>query len=277
MARRKPSGTVISLFPFLSILAALIGALVVLIAGMAIIQLQKADGQEPEEVQRAKENNRLLAEIDKLREKEDELRQLLKSISSRNEKIRLKMTQRNALKSVAENVEQAEGSLLERKILLDQLRETNIELVADFESLKEEIEALRKQIEDEEDAEEETPPIQVRPGSSSRGRKPYFVEVSPAKISVLRKDKEAVEIPVASLKSSPEFRKFLEFIDRNPDTQIVFLIRNSAPAVQTYREANQVIQTFARTEARRTNFRAVKMPLPGTGELDLSLFSQLMN
>lgn len=277
MGKRKNSGTEISLFPFLSILAALIGALVVIIVGMSIIQLQKAGGQEPEDVERAKENKKLLAELAELDGQRDHLRQLLKTISDSNEQLRLKMTQRNAIKSLAENIEKAEGSLLEKKQLWDQLRAINAQLVEDLKKLQEEIKATQKQIAEKKPPEEQIPAIQVRPGGSGRGKRPYFVEASPGKISVVRKDQPPVEIPVASLNASPEFRQFLEFIDRNPDTQIVFLIRNSAPAVDSYNKANQIVQAFISREARRQNFRPVKMPLPGSGELDLSLFAELMN
>jgi hypothetical protein len=277
MGKRKNSGTQISLFPFLSILAALIGALVVIIVGMSIIQLQKAKGQEPEDVQRAKENKRLLAELDELREQEDKLRQLLKVISSNNEALRLKMTQRNAIASLAENIAKAESSLLERKVLYDQLVKINFQLVDDLAKIQEEIKAAEKKLAELKKPEEQIPAIQVRPSGTGTGRRPYFVEVSPGKVSVIRKDQPPVEIPVASLAASQEFRQFLEFIDRNPDTQIVFLIRNSGPAVSAYLQADRIVQTYIRHEARRKNFRPVRMPLPGSGELDLSPFAAMMN
>jgi len=269
MGKRNSGGAEISLFPFLSVLAALIGALVVIIVGMAIIQLQKAGGKEPEEITRTQENKKIMAESEELRKQNDDLRQLMETISKSSEALRVKMTQRNALRNIRDNLEKSEKTLIEEKAKLDQLRKENEQLIASEATLRKEIEELQKKLAELKKQPDQTPAVQLRPGGTSTNEVPYFVEVSGAMIAILRKDQPAVEIPVARIDSSPEFRQFLEFLDNNPTSKLVFLIRNNGPSISSYHKANGIVSAYP---FRRTNFRPVKMPLPGAGKLDLSIF-----
>ncbi len=276
MGRRANSGAKISLFPFLSILAALIGALVVIIAGMAIIQMQKADAIEPEEVTRTEENKEVLAESEQLKKENDELRQLLDTISEAMDQLTLSMTDRNRLRDIKEDVEQSEGTLAEKDRKHKQLIQDNEKLLAAYEALLKEIEELQKKVAAENRPEQELPPIQVRPAGSGRDLIPFFIETSAQTISILRKDEEPVVLPTNTLNTDAKFMQFLDFIDANPRSQIVFLVRNNKASIDAYTAANAVVGTYAATKARRSNFRAGKLPLPGEGELDLSYFYNLM-
>lgn len=277
MGRRKDSGTSISLFPFLSILAALIGALVVIISGMAIIQLQKADAIEPEEKDRTEQNKEVLVESEELKKQNDELRQLLDTISKSVNELTFAMTERNRLREIMENVEETEGSLAEKDAKLRQLKVDNENLLTSYEQLLKDIEELKKKLAAQEKPADEAPPIQVRPAGSGRNLVPYFIETSAETIAIMRKGEAPVKIPTATLNTDEKFRKFLDFIDANPRSQIVFLVRNNPQSIAAYTKANAVVNTYGANIARRSNFRAGKLPLPGEGELDLSYFENLMN
>ncbi len=276
MGRRTESGTKVSLFPFLSILAALIGALVVIITGMAIIQLQKADAVEPEEVSRTEQNKEVLAESEELKKENDELRQLLETISKAVNELTFSMTERNRLREIKENVDETEGTLAEKDRLHKQLIQENANLLAAYEALLKEIEELKKRLQEEKRPEQELPPIQVRPAGSGRNMIPFFIETSAQTISILRKDEDPVVLPTQTLNSDPKFLQFLDYIDANPRTQIVFLVRNNKAAIDAYTVADRVVKSYAANKARRSNFRAGKLPLPGEGEIDLSFFEDLM-
>ena len=65
--RRSSSGDEVSLFPFLSILACLIGALIMIIVVMCVSQAKQGDGRTKAEVELAKSYQQMLREL-KIRE-----------------------------------------------------------------------------------------------------------------------------------------------------------------------------------------------------------------
>ena len=90
MARRKSKGAVISLFPFLSILVCVIGCLTMIIVFINLIQMNQAEGKEPEEVEFAKE----YVEVDKKKKEDqvklDRLRQLIENLIQDQDDMRSK-------------------------------------------------------------------------------------------------------------------------------------------------------------------------------------------
>ena len=69
MAKRSSSGDEVSLFPFLSILACLIGALVIIIVVLVVAQTDRIEGRAPEEIKMAQEVLNIKKELEE-REKE---------------------------------------------------------------------------------------------------------------------------------------------------------------------------------------------------------------
>ena len=64
MAKRRSSeGGEVSLFPFLSILACLIGALVLMIVVLVMSQVGKAEGRSAEEIKRAQDFIQMKKEV----------------------------------------------------------------------------------------------------------------------------------------------------------------------------------------------------------------------
>ncbi|NNE91975.1 MAG: hypothetical protein HKN23_10040, partial [Verrucomicrobiales bacterium] len=80
MGRRRDSGASVNLFPFLSILVAIIGCLTLIIVVVALSAMNKAEGKTPEEVTMAKEYQVLKKEMEENNKKLDELRQLIENL-----------------------------------------------------------------------------------------------------------------------------------------------------------------------------------------------------
>ncbi|MEZ5430506.1 MAG: hypothetical protein R3F31_04860 [Verrucomicrobiales bacterium] len=69
-----------NLFPFLSILVALIGSLTMIIVVLNLIQMNKGEGRVPEEIEMAKAYVELEKQIENDKAKADQLRQLIENL-----------------------------------------------------------------------------------------------------------------------------------------------------------------------------------------------------
>ncbi|MEM7013261.1 MAG: hypothetical protein AAF585_17455, partial [Verrucomicrobiota bacterium] len=268
MGRRTDSGVQVSLFPFLSILAALIGTLVVIIAAMAIAQLGKAEAKEPEEVDRAKENKIVLKRIEEISKEAVVLRDIMNKITALNQNNLSLQKRRDFLKDLEENADKREENREQLRAQLAQLIKDNKNLDTDINTLVMQIEELLKQIENRK-KKPEKPPVRIQPGGSARGKKASFVEISNKVVIIHRKGHEPKRIPVATLDTDPEFRKLLQHVDAQPYRTLTFLIRGTPESMATYNKANGIVAAFAASESKRDNFRAGRLPIAGEGRIDL--------
>jgi hypothetical protein len=202
LSGRAPAA--ISLFPFLSVLASVIGAMTLVIACAAMGQIEEATGG-------AGDTESQKAELAKTRQ---------------------------ALK----DTEAAVASV-------------RVQLKADQEQLN----AAKKAIGPDK------APVKVQPQGSGLNQKPTFIEVTSVGIKVL--GKSALEVNHAAIAGDEALRKLLErHRPGSPQSEtgaiIVFLIRPDA--VRTYYRAENV--------ANDAKARHAKLPVPGYGPLDLSLF-----
>ena len=275
MGRRVDSGVQVSLFPFLSILAALIGTLVVIIAAMAIAQLGKVDAIEPEEEDRAK-----ILEVVQKEAKDLETERI--ALADRLNRITIAQQAELALRKkqdllLADN-EKAEEKDEDRNELLAeiaQLQQQNGALTTDIEQLVAQIEALLKELEGRK-KEPEKPPVRIQPGGSARGKKASFVEISSKTVILHRKSGEPIRVPAATIDTDENFRKLLEFVDAQPYRTLTFLIRGTPDSMATFNKANGIVAAFAATQGKRKNLRAGRLPSPGEGNIDLSVFAEFM-
>lgn len=275
MGKRKDSGVQISLFPFLSILAALIGALVVIIAAMAIAELNKAEGQEPEEVDRAKENKIVIAESEELGKEAAKLREILERITLINQELTKMTSSKELLRSLIENAEKNDVFRDELRQKLAVLQKENKTLTADIEQLLAELEKLKKELAERKKPIDDRPAIQIRPSGSARGKKAYFVEISNKTVIIHRKSEEPMQIPAATVSTNEDFIKLLEHVDSQAYRTLTFLIRGTPESIATYNAVGQVVNAWASTKATR-DFRVGKMPIAGEGKIDLGVFAEFM-
>jgi len=272
MGRRKDSGVTISLFPFLSILAALIGALVVIIAAMAIIQLNKAEGREPEQVERAREYLDLEVQVDKIKE---ELRQMKVNIDEYIETQQQQqeiLEQRKMLQEISEDkkkVEEKENDLINE---INKLKRENDQMDTDHETLLAKIEELKKLLEQRQMGPDE-PAVQIIPGGSGQNRS-FFVEVAEDGVLLHRLGEDPFRIPNAKLRGSPEFLHLLKLVEDKAYRRLVFLVRPNPGSVSNYQEMQKIVRDYSQSASRP--IQALKLPIPGTGQVDLSVFARFM-
>jgi len=274
MARRKSKGATVSLFPFLSILICVIGCLTMIIVFINLIQMNQAEGKEPEEIEVAKE----YVEIDKKQKvdqkKLDHLRQLIEDLIQDQDDMRAMREKLRRLKELLDSNKEMDVLRDELIAKLNLLIKTNKKLGKDKETLLAEIKKLTEEIE-----KRKLPPdaaaLRVQSSGSSTNVEPYFVEVADKTILIHTSlTKPPLVIPSASLKQSKEFQDLLKKIGEKPYRKLIFLVRGNKASVANYNTANSTVRGFNRVSGSK--ILPGKLPLPGEGKVDLRVFAKFL-
>ena len=258
MSRRSnnSSGSPVSLFPFLSILACMIGTLTLMITGLALTGM--GVGRDEESVRRSEEyvalqkrQIDLQAGIDKILEQMREAEQTAAKVAALEE----------LLKS------QDAASALEEKIVTLKLSGKNSEtrnavLLKEIERLKKELDSLREELaKRQQKFSRELVRILPPKGDTTTRFKPWFVEAEKSGLIVYSEDKPW-KVPVAAVKSDAKFNNFLKQLAANESSQLVVLVRSDGlTAMRT-----------VLAHAESMGIDCGKLPLAGSGEVDLSSF-----
>jgi hypothetical protein len=264
MARRKAGRQpAVSLFPFLSILACVIGTLTLMIAGLAISQMDTPELASAEQLEKTKRR------IDELKTQLADLQQQIKKSRSRDDATALKLLDK-----------QQELYRIQKELRDLQAKELPKAPAAaamiDTKSLQQRIEQLQKELTErqaaakklaEELANRKKPPeeavVMVRPTGSGVGLKPNFVECTSTSL-VLHQGPSPKRIRKADIASSTDYLNLVETVAKQEKERIVFLVRDDG--LSTYSAASRVAQDkYA---------RAGKIPIIGQGKLDLSMFQK---
>lgn len=272
--RRASSGEEVSLFPFLSILACLIGALVLIIVVLVVAQAGKAEGRTPDEIRMAQDYQKMqkeidertkldaivtekLAELDKLQKEVEELeqryiklRQLLdnsKEVQERNKEIGQKLQ-----KELDDLLTEIDGLKRQQKLTLEEIKK-----------LREELAALKIP------PDKKAPPVIVQPSGSgmSEDTKVYFVECTSGSLKVLGAWGEDYRLASTAsvVVADVSYNHFLTEVAKNKNALILFLIRDDGQAA---------FNTGAGRAQNDYKIRIGKLPIPGRGELDLAFFEK---
>jgi hypothetical protein len=249
--RRRPEEVSISLFPFLSILACVIGVLTLVIMSLSLSQI--AQGHENEDVARAEEGAALKKRIAAMREQIEELGKDKVAVL---EKIKLE-AQVAALK---DEVPPADDDALEEKIAkLDRM-------IAAQTLAKQKLDEEQKAREDELakfEALKKKPKVLIQPSGGSSKIRPQFVEVRKEGV-VIHAISKSIPIKLADLSKNADYKKLVDYVQAGEDKgrTIVFLIRQDALGV------------FARARdvALAGGASIAKLPLLGEGPVDLAAF-----
>jgi len=266
--RKRNSQPSVSLFPFLSILACVIGTLTLMITALALGQMDNDAVGSPEELQRylnqaaedRKENEKLEIQI-----AEDEAK-----AKATDEKLeRILAETRTRFRQVTADV----NRLLEEK--KDPSPPPKIPVV-DEEKQAKELAALEKELAAilakkkpllDQIAQRKKPPekakVRIQPGGSGVNLNPTFVECT-ASSAVIYEGKTPKRIRRADLRSDETYLALLNRIAEAPKDTVIFLVRDDG------------LGTFytARAVARSKYARNGKLPVPGQGKLDLSVFER---
>lgn len=264
MARRprEPDDDV-SLFPFLSIIACVIGVLTMMISTLSLAQMDTPDValiEAHEEV--AKEVSEAAAEVARLKAILDE------KLGPDAATVRNELTGREKeLAQLAAELSRIEKELAESKkvkVVIPQLDPAQRESVASMQgqltSLTEELAILEKDFSDRKDASESK--TTILPGGTGINFTPRFVECAADSI-VMHTVNPPKRIRAASMVNDKDYLAMLERVANSTNDSVVFLVRSDA--LSTYRAARQLCVD--------REIRNGKLPVVGAGRIDLSQFA----
>ncbi len=260
--RRHGSDDDVSLFPFLSIIACVIGVLTMMIATLSLAQTDTPDVALIEAYEQKQKQ---------LDQTEERIRKLAVSNSAalelREEKKLLDMTLQQ-LQEMLEELERIEKELAEQdkvKIVIPPIdpkaRETATDMQAEYDALRERIAQLEKEIAERKINSEAN--VTVLPQGSGLNFTPHFVECAAGAI-VLHSGPSPKRIRAADMAKDGDFIKLLETVANGKDDSIVFLVRSDG--LGTYRACKRLCD--------ERELRNGKIPVVGKGRIDLTAFTR---
>jgi len=263
--RRRRAKQSISLFPFLSILACVIGTLTLLITALALGQMdtdEVASGLRLDYLKRQIKKNedlieRLRAEIAKVESNADDVQKQLADAMVELE--RLKRLKEIAFKKM-ENPEEPEIEIptVDTEAHKQRIAQMEEELQKQEEMKSQLLAELKERKKPPEEAE-----VIIQPGGSGVDLEPTFVECAASGI-VVYEGEEPRRVRGAELNSDEGFLALLDRIAAQPKATVIFLVRDDG--LGTYYAARAV--------ARSRYARNGKLPVIGHGKIDLSMFKK---
>ena len=268
--RRNNSGESVSLFPFMSILACLIGILTLMISvSMQVKQIQ-TEGRTEEEKALALENRDLKKQItaisDTIRKAEEKLKKENSASSQLAELKDRKIVLKEKLDelSKATDPEKADAALQKT---IELLRAETAALKKERPPLFKKQEELRKELAARRNPPEKTESVQVRPSGSGvrMAARIFFVECNSTGLVLIGEGDGDTAVATGAIASSAPYASFLEEVKRTRDSMVLFLIRKDGAA--SYAWAAGVAEN-------KFEIRTGKLPIPNNGKIDLSLFRE---
>ena len=295
MARRQKKKQEVSLFPFLDILACVIGNLILIITAVVLESVDSdklAEQFANEAIQQQTEQN--LQTIRELEESLEKLKQDSISSDTRVQKAQQQLVE-------AERAQrEAQGRLLEVPPPppppddedTAELKKRDLEI----QEIIAEMKRIEAKIADKKKKPDQT--ISVLYENKGRGgvRRPFFVEITKNDLVLLPNaldyknlfdSEEPIKIPVAKAGSDKSFTKLLDYVlthlgktgllRRRRDTIITFLVRPEG--VDSYREVKKVVDQYEKKNENRLvvgmlpngapvlDALSGKAPLPGDGKI----------
>jgi hypothetical protein len=295
MARRQKKKQEVSLFPFLDILACVIGNLILIITAVVLESVDSdklAEQFANEAVQQQTEQN-----LQAIRELEESLKKLKQdSISSDS---RIQKAQQQLVEAERQQRE-AQGRLLEVPPPppppddedTGEIKKRELEI----QEIIAEMKRIEAKIADKKKKPDQT--ISVLYENKGRGgvRRPFFVEITKNDLVLLPNaldyknlfdSEDPIKIPVAKAGSDKSFTKMMDYVlthlgktgllRRKRDTIITFLIRPEG--VDSYRLAKKVVDQYEKKNENRLvvgmlpngapvlDALSGKAPLPGDGKI----------
>lgn len=260
----------VSLFPFMSILAAVIGILVLIIAAVALGNI----GRDAEANADAEAEAQAQARVDQYKQAQQQREADRKEIE-RLEKLLAEATKVQAELTAAEQKRQrlaAERSAQEKKLATenqqlsaaqgqaDKLQKEIVESEKTLSALLEQLEKLRAELANRK-LPPEPPKVKIQPSGTAGQLRATFVECAAGSI-VLYDGPEPVRVPSAQIGSNPPFLALLDKVKQTDKGSVIFLVRPTG--IGTYNTARNV--------ARGRYVTNGKLAVAGEGQIDLSLF-----
>lgn len=272
--RRESSGDEVSLFPFLSILACLIGALVLIIVVLVVAQAGKAEGRTPEEIKMAQEHQRMIKEIAERKKQDVVLKEKLADLQKLQMEIQEKEQRYLKLRKLLDSSKEVRE---QNKLIATKLQKELDDLLTEIDGLKRQQDESKKIIADlmaeikkrEIPKDKKVPPVVVQPSGTGlpETTKVYFVECATGALKILGAWGEDYRLSATAevVVADPAYNHFLTEVAKDKNALILYLIRDDGQGA------------FNNGAGRAENdykVRIGKLPIPGRGVLDLALFDK---
>ena len=258
----------VSLFPFMSILASLIGILSLLI-GLSMAVNQQKEGMTQEEVDRAKEYKSLEALAKK---KKQEIEEAKKAAEKDNltamELEKLKQMQMALQKEMDEVDKVKLKPEDELKIKIQMFQNEKVALEKEQPTFQAKIEELKAKVAQLKEIPEPKESVKIKPPriGAKLPKNVFFVECNSSGVVLRGAADKRVDVSLASIKAgSPDFMEFCVNAKKSSgeDYVILFLIRKGGRESYEYANAAAELDYKVKTS---------KLPVPNDGPIDLSGF-----
>lgn len=272
MARRpRQDDDDISLFPFLSIIASVIGVLTMLIATMTLAQTKASDNtaeleQIVEYEQTQKSIDKSEAQIAALKKKISVSKSSALEFREDGKKLTMTVQELETLLAELEKIDQELKKQEKIKVVIPEVsakdRETASDMQSQLEKVKEEIAQLEKDLKARKDVPTEGN-VTVLPQGSGQNFTPHFVECANGSI-VLHNLPEPKRVRQGDVVKDEDFLALLNLVANGKDDSITYLVRSDG--LGTYR--------MCRDLCNKRDIRNGKIPVVGQGRIDLSAFTK---
>jgi len=260
--------------PFLDILCSLIGVLVLIIVFLAVSQTTQTEGRTQEEVDRAILYKSLNQKKKDAEANEELSKPLLTKLATLEEESEAKESAAARLRKL---ISEADASKVLSENLLKELDNLLLEITGydqQTKDMKKEIETLAAEIKKRNLVANTPPPVIIQPAGSgmTEGSKAFFVEASGGKIVVYWNKDQQTQVSSAAevIIADTSYETFLKKVKELPDSKIIFLVRDDG--IGSYNNAaGWAQQTYAFEPAQ-----IAKLPAPGRGKIDLTMFERFL-
>lgn len=266
--RRNNNEGGVSLFPFMSILACLIGILTLMISVSMRVNQMNQEGKTQEETSRAVTNRDLRKKVEDTLKEAAKLEERLQKEKSTAAAMAKLMDHKIVLKIKLDEIRKA-GNLEETDVALqktvENLKQEITLLKRERPPLNQKLAALQEQIKKRKEPPKVVEAVIIRPGGvgSREARNLFFIECTSTGI-ILHSDGGASNpISTAAIEINEDYNKLLEKVKRTPDSMVLFLIRKGGN--RSYLWAAGIAET-------KYKLNTGKLPIPNEGNIDLSLF-----
>lgn len=271
MARRRNNDEGgVSLFPFMSILACLIGILTLMISLIMQVKQIEQEGRTEEEMARAVENRDLTVEAEKLKKESEKLEERLKvekktaaeMAKLEDHKIALKIKLEEIAK--AKDDDETDASLQK---LIENMKREIVSLKQERPPLSKRLKELQAQLAKSKNKPKPEESVIIRPGGIGlRGAKNlFFVECTSTGIVLRSAEGDSKPISTAAIGTNQAYNSFLDNVKDTRDSMVLFLIRKGG---------NDAYRWSAGWAESKYDVRSGKLPVPNEGKIDLSLFDK---
>lgn len=268
--RRKNNEEAVSLFPFMSILACLIGILTLMISVSMQAKQAESEDKSNEERALAVENRDLKKKATQITEAIKKAEENVKKQNSTSSQLaelkdrKIVLKQKFAELAKADDPEKADAALQKT---LEMMRTEIAALKKNRPPLLKKLEELKTALAKRKNPPKKVESVVVRSSGSGvrMAARIFFVECNSTGIVLIGEKDGTATVATGSIPSSVEYASFVEEVKRTRDSMVLFLLRKEGSAAYLW---------AAGVAENKFEVRTGKIPIPNNGKIDLSLFSQ---